>query len=135
MIQIHDLSFGYSKRNLLFKNLHLNLAKGHIYGLLGKNGAGKSTLLKNMIGLSFPLKGLVSINGLNVAHRSPQVLENLYFIPEEIYVPAVTATQFVKSTAVFYPHLTKQNFIIICRNLKCPAKPCWINFLSGSRKK
>ncbi len=103
MIQIHDLSFGYSKRNLLFKNLHLSLAKGHIYGLLGKNGAGKSTLLKNMIGLAFPLQGSVLIDGLNVTSRSPQVLENLFFIPEEIYVPAVTSAQFVNSTAGFYP--------------------------------
>ena len=51
MIKINNLNFGYSKNNLLFKNLSMQLSAGHIYGLLGKNGAGKSTLLKNMAGL------------------------------------------------------------------------------------
>ncbi|MDB5262541.1 MAG: transporter ATP-binding protein [Adhaeribacter sp.] len=110
MIQIENLSFGYSKRAILFKDLHLSLSKGHIYGLLGKNGAGKSTLLKNIIGLAFPFKGSVHINGLTVANRSPQVLENLYFIPEEIYVPAVTAAKFVSSTAGFYPNFNVAEF-------------------------
>ena len=54
MIEIKDLSFGYSRKKLLYKNLNLKLNAGNIYGLLGKNGAGKSTLLKMIIGLLFP---------------------------------------------------------------------------------
>ncbi len=53
MIEVQNLSFGYKKRKLLYKNLSLKLEVGSIYGLLGKNGAGKSTLLKNFIGLLF----------------------------------------------------------------------------------
>ena len=59
MIEIKNLTFGYSKSSLSFKNLNLTLEAGHIYGLLGKNGAGKSTLLKNIAGLVYPLTGIV----------------------------------------------------------------------------
>ena len=63
MIEVKNLSFGYKKRKLLYKNLNLNLQVGNIYGLLGKNGAGKSTLLKNFTGLLFPKQGELSVNG------------------------------------------------------------------------
>ncbi len=110
MIQINSLSFGYPHKPLLFKDLTLALNKGHIYGLLGKNGAGKSTLLKNMIGLAFPQKGNCLYNGLNVANRPVSVLEDIYFIAEELYVPSLTPVQFVTSTAGFYPRFHQGDF-------------------------
>lgn len=36
MIDIEDLSFGYKRKKLLYKNLSLKLEAGSIYGLLGK---------------------------------------------------------------------------------------------------
>jgi ABC-2 type transport system ATP-binding protein len=110
MIKINHLSFGYRNKPLLFKDLSLHLSKGHIYGLLGKNGAGKSTLLKNMTGLAFPEKGSCLVNGTNVAGRPVSVLEDIYFIAEELYVPALTPAQFVGNTAVFYPKFSKSDF-------------------------
>ena len=41
------------------KDLNLELAPGHIWGLLGPNGIGKTTLLKCMAGLSTPDSGSV----------------------------------------------------------------------------
>jgi len=110
MIQIENLSFGYSKKTLLFKDLNLSLNKGHIYGLLGKNGAGKSTLLKNMTGLAFPQKGICRYNGVNVANRPVSVLEDIYFIAEELYVPSLTPVRFVSNTAGFYPKFSQADF-------------------------
>jgi ABC-2 type transport system ATP-binding protein len=110
MIQINSLSFGYRHKSLLFKDLNLYLNKGHIYGLLGKNGAGKSTLLKNITGLAFPAKGNCLFNGINVADRPVSVLEDIYFIAEELFVPSLTPDQFVKSTAGFYPKFNKDDY-------------------------
>jgi ABC-2 type transport system ATP-binding protein len=110
MIKINHLSFGYRDKPLLFKDLSLHLSKGHIYGLLGKNGAGKSTLLKNMTGLAFPEKGSCLVNGTNIAGRPVSVLEDIYFIAEELYVPALTPSQFVSNTAAFYPGVSKNDF-------------------------
>jgi len=110
MIKINHLSFGYRNKPLLFKDLNLHLSKGHIYGLLGKNGAGKSTLLKNMTGLAFPKKGSCLVNGASIADRPVSVLEDIYFIAEELYVPSLTPAQFVRNTAVFYPRFSKNDF-------------------------
>jgi len=110
MIKVAKLTFGYSKKALLFEHLDLDLEVGHIYGLLGKNGAGKSTLLKNIAGLAFPLAGNCTVNGFNSANRLPAFLQELFFIPEEIYMPSLTATQFIKSTAHFYPKFNESQF-------------------------
>lgn len=37
----------------------LTLARGKIYGLVGKNGAGKTTLMRLIAGLAFPMAGTV----------------------------------------------------------------------------
>ena len=79
MIEINNLSFGYSRKKLLYKNLRLTLETGNIYGLLGRNGAGKSTLLKNIIGLLYPLEGNISVNGHVPGKRQPNFLETIYF--------------------------------------------------------
>jgi ABC-2 type transport system ATP-binding protein len=110
MIEIKTLSFAYPHKPLLFKDLDLTLNKGHIYGLLGKNGAGKSTLLKNITGLAFPAKGSCLFNGVNVANRPVSVLEDIYFIAEELYVPSLTPVQFVANTAGFYPKFSQSDF-------------------------
>jgi ABC-2 type transport system ATP-binding protein len=110
MIEIKSLSFGYGRKPLLFENLSLYLNRGHIYGLLGKNGAGKSTLLKNITGLAFPVKGACLLNGINVAVRPVSVLEDIYFIAEELFVPSLSPVQFVSNTAGFYPKFSKSDF-------------------------
>jgi ABC-2 type transport system ATP-binding protein len=110
MIAIKSLSFGYRHKPLLFKDLDLSLQQGHIYGLLGKNGAGKSTLLKNMVGLAHPEKGSCFFNGINVSGRPVSVLEDVYFLAEELFVPSLTPEQFVKSTAGFYPKFSNADF-------------------------
>ncbi|WP_205504600.1 ABC transporter ATP-binding protein [Rufibacter psychrotolerans] len=135
MIHIHNLSFGYKKGNLLFQNLHLSLSRGHIYGLLGKNGAGKSTLLKNMIGLAYPRAGTCTIDGADASRRSPQVLENLFFLPEEIYVPALTTAQFVANTACFYPNFNEQEFYGYLTEFEVPRQGRLDKLSFGQQKK
>ena len=110
MIQIQNLSFGYKKKRLLYKNLNLTLQAGSIYGLLGKNGAGKSTLLKNLTGLLFPTEGSIDINGYSPKKRLPAFLQTIYFIPEEVNVPGLTINRYMNLFAPFYPLFNKEAF-------------------------
>jgi ABC-2 type transport system ATP-binding protein len=135
MIQIKDLNFGYTRKHLLFKDLNLDLSNGHIYGLLGKNGAGKSTLLHNLTGLAYPKSGACYINGINSADRSVAVLEDLYFIPEEIYVPSVTADRFVKDTAHFYPKFNEEQYYNYLGEFDIPAGAILDKMSFGQQKK
>ncbi|MDB5278294.1 MAG: transporter ATP-binding protein [Ferruginibacter sp.] len=109
MIQIENLSFGYNQKKLLYKNLTLNLEEGSIYGLLGKNGAGKSTLLKNLVGLLFPTIGNITINGYSPKKRLPAFLQTIYFIPEEVNIPALTIHKYMHLFAP-YPAFNKEQF-------------------------
>ncbi|WP_018479015.1 ABC transporter ATP-binding protein [Pontibacter roseus] len=135
MIHIQNLSFGYSRRLPLFRNLNLTLRQGHIYGLFGKNGAGKSTLLKNMVGLVFPQEGSCQVNGYEASKRYPAMLEDLFFIPEEIYLPALTARQFVASTALFYPRFSEADFYRCLSEFDVPQDAVLDKLSYGQQKK
>ncbi|MDO6390415.1 ABC transporter ATP-binding protein [Pontibacter sp. BT731] len=135
MIEIENLSFGYSRKSLLFRNLNLKLQEGHIYGLLGKNGAGKSTLLKNMVGLVSPMEGSCQVNGFDSCKRQPAMLENLYFIPEEIYMPSLTAKQFVANTAPFYPFFDEDAFYRYLSEFEVPTHAVFSKMSFGQQKK
>jgi ABC-2 type transport system ATP-binding protein len=110
MLKIKELSFAYPRKPLLFQDLNLDLSDGHIYGLLGKNGAGKSTLLKNMIGLAFPSKGNCLFKGIDVSGRPVQMLEDIFFIAEDLFVPSLTPLHFLDRTAGFYPGFDRDLF-------------------------
>ncbi|MGV8877987.1 MAG: ATP-binding cassette domain-containing protein [Sphingobacteriaceae bacterium] len=56
----------------------MDLACGHIYGLLGKNGEGKSTLLKCMAGLVFTQQGEYLLDGVLILRHLPSTLERLF---------------------------------------------------------
>jgi ABC-2 type transport system ATP-binding protein len=135
MIQISNLSFGYKSKPLLFEDLNLNLTEGHIYGLLGKNGAGKSTLLKNMAGLAFPAKGKCLYKGVNVSSRPISVLEDIYFIAEELFVPSLTPIQFAERTGCFYPQFSKSNFDDYLKMLNVAAFAAMDKLSFGQQKK
>lgn len=103
MISIKNLNFGYKKNQLLFRDLNLELHAGNIYGLFGMNGAGKTTLLKHMAGLLFPKTGECRIFEKDVKERLPEVMANIYVIPEEFVLPPVSIQTFVDLHAPFYP--------------------------------
>jgi ABC-2 type transport system ATP-binding protein len=117
MIEIREVSFGYSRRKMLYKNLTLTLESGTIYGLLGKNGAGKSTLLKNLIGLLFPAKGKINVNSFEPKRRQPSFLQTIYFIPEEVYVPSLTIKGYRNLFAPFYPGFEDEKFSLYLKEL------------------
>ena len=50
LVEVKDLSFGYTKENILFKNISFALSRGETIGIIGKNGKGKSTLLNTIAG-------------------------------------------------------------------------------------
>ncbi|RYE24087.1 MAG: ABC transporter ATP-binding protein, partial [Sphingobacteriaceae bacterium] len=111
------------------------LQEGHIYGLLGKNGAGKSTLLKNIAGLVFPQSGTCEVNGYNASKRLPAFLQNLFFIPEEVYMPALTAKQFAKSTGHFYPGFEVDAFEKMLAEFDVPNDALLNKLSFGQQKK
>jgi ABC-2 type transport system ATP-binding protein len=135
MIQFNNLSFGYSSKKLLYKNLSLSIESGSIYGLLGKNGAGKSTLLKNMVGTLFPLEGNVMINGMNPQSRKPSFLQTIYYIAEDVYVPSLTIKQYHNLFSPFYPLFNEENFYRYLQELEVSVDGKLNKLSFGQQKK
>lgn len=106
MIDVKHLSFSYRKGKNVFSGLDLTLTEGHVYGLLGKNGAGKSTLLKLLCGLLFPKQGELTVMGYCPRERKPSFLSDLFFIPEEIFLPEMKMPEYARLIAPFYPRFS-----------------------------
>jgi ABC-2 type transport system ATP-binding protein len=135
MIHLDRVSFGYSKRQMLFEELSLKLDQGHIYGLLGKNGAGKSSLLRNMAGLLYPFSGNVEVAGFQPAKRQPSFLQNIFFVPEEIYLPNVTIEKYLDIYAPFYPKFSEAEFMKFIQVFDIPHGNKLMGMSFGQKKK
>ena len=88
-----------------------SLEKGRVYGLLGKNGVGKSTLLYLMCGLLTPKHGRVMYHGVDTRRRLPETLRDVFLVPEEFDLPAVSLVQFVELNSPFYPNFSKEDMM------------------------
>lgn len=62
MIELKNLSIGYSRDTPLMTDVNYVFDDNKIYGILGKSGYGKSTLLKTIAGLLKPISGEVIID-------------------------------------------------------------------------
>jgi ABC-2 type transport system ATP-binding protein len=135
MIRIENLTFWYSKKNQVFDNLDLELESGHIYGLMGKNGAGKTTLFKLICGLSFPKSGIVSVDGRTPADRQPGFLADIFLVPEEISVPALTPGKFAEINGGFYLGFDQSRFSELLEKFELDAGQNCLRMSNGQRKK
>jgi len=135
MIQIENLHFSYSKKKALFTELDLQLRPGKIYGLLGKNGTGKSTLLKLIIGGLFPDAGRVQVDQFEARKRTPAMLEDIYFLPEEHDHPAISIEDYVAAYAPFYPRFDASRFQELLSLFEVDNNAHFSNLSFGQKKK
>ncbi len=103
MVSIQDLSFAFKKNDPLFSGLSLELKPGNTYGLFGLNGAGKTTLLNHITGMLFPASGVCNVLGKPARERRPEVLSELFIVPEQFELPSLTANNYIDLHAPFYP--------------------------------
>ncbi|AVM57647.1 ABC transporter ATP-binding protein [Bacteroides heparinolyticus] len=112
MLQVENISFSYrrGKKDVL-DDFSLSLEKGRVYGLLGKNGAGKSTLLYLMSGLLTPKHGKVIYHDVDVRRRLPITLRDMFLVPEEFELPAISLVSYVELNSPFYPRFSKEDMM------------------------
>lgn len=112
MLQVENISFSYrrGKKDVL-DDFSLSLEKGRVYGLLGKNGAGKSTLLYLMSGLLTPKHGKVIYHDVDVRRRLPITLQDMFLVPEEFELPAISLVSYVELNSPFYPRFSKEDMM------------------------
>lgn len=112
MIEIKDLAFSYGKTPVL-KNITTTLEEGRIYGLLGENGVGKTTFLTLLCGLKRVESGSIVTDGENPFDRTPSLLRNQFYLPDEVLPVAARAEVFAKDRGQFWPGYDHSRFLEI----------------------
>lgn len=107
MINLEHLSYSYRKGPDAVNDATGRVTPG-IWLLLGENGAGKTTLLKLMAGLLRPRTGVCQLNGEETALHAPSVMRRLFFLPDELEVPAQTVRALAATDGIFYPNFNQE---------------------------
>ena len=135
MIQIDNISFNYAgSSNKVFSDFSLQLSENNIYGLLGKNGTGKSTLLYLISGLLHAKKGSITYDGIETCKRRPEVLEEMFIVPEEFELPDTTLDEYVRINSPFYPRFSREVLDSCLNDFELPTT-LKLNSLSMGQKK
>jgi len=71
LLKVKNLSFGYTKENLLLKNFSLELKRGEIKAVVGESGAGKSTLFELILKTLKPLDGTIVVASCSQVFQDP----------------------------------------------------------------
>ena len=108
MLQVADVSFRYAARGEAAFSLHdvsVAIERGTLTGLLGPNGCGKTTLLTLMAGVRRPDRGVVTLDGADVATLSRrQIARRVAVVPQETH-PAFDYTAMEMVLMGRHPHL------------------------------
>lgn len=81
-ILILDNVYKSIKKKEIVKGISFSIAEGEVLGFLGPNGAGKSTTLRMIVGLSFPTKGKILIDGYSITKDHTKAMSKVGCIIE-----------------------------------------------------
>ncbi len=136
MIEVRDLCFHYQgSKHQVFSHFSLSLDPGRVYGLLGKNGTGKSTLLYLISGLLRPVSGHVAIDGKESRLRLPEMLQEIFIVPEEYAMPDMSFEAFADMMRAFYPHFSDELLHKCLADFEMPERPNLKELSMGQKKK
>ncbi|SEG44205.1 ABC transporter ATP-binding protein [Paenibacillus sp. UNC499MF] len=109
ILEVSGLTKLYRGSGRGIRDVSLRLEAGDVYGLLGPNGAGKTTFLKLVTGLIRADGGTVTLFGVDRSLHHERAMENVGCMIESADVPDfLTAWQYLRQSARFYPELTGQ---------------------------
>ena len=89
VLEVQNLTFGYTKERLLFEEFSICLKKGEIKAIVGESGAGKSTLFELILQQLKPLSGSIK------SARCSQVFQD----PYSSFHPSYTLINQIKDVA------------------------------------
>lgn len=76
-ISFENVSFGYSKDELVLKNLSFKVKKGEKIAIVGETGAGKTTIVKLLMRFYDLNDGEIKIDGVNIAKYDKHSVRSL----------------------------------------------------------
>jgi peptide/nickel transport system ATP-binding protein len=71
VLTIKNLTFGYSKDKLLYRDFSLELDRGELVSIVGKSGSGKSTLFELIAKNLKPINGTIEVGSIGWIFQDP----------------------------------------------------------------
>jgi len=92
VLNIEEITFGYQKEKLIYKNFNLQINKGEIKSIVGSSGSGKSTLFELITNNLKPLKGKINSKKISSIYQDPyssfhptySILEQIEDVTDEL---------------------------------------------------
>ena len=134
MIQIDNLAFSYGSKEVL-RNISMTLETSKIYGLLGENGVGKTTLLTLLCGLKKTQTGTITTDGHDPYKREPSLLQDQYYLPDEVAPLYDKALGWARATGKFWPNFSLDKFETILKEFEVEPDQKMNAMSSGQLKK
>ncbi len=102
MIRLTDLVKRYGNFAAV-DGIHLQVARGELFGLLGPNGAGKTTTIRMIAGILRPTAGTVEVGGINIQTHPLEAKHRMGYIPDRPFVyDKLTGGEFLRFAAALY---------------------------------
>lgn len=87
IIEVENLSFGYTSRSTILKDVSFKVIPGSFLAIAGPNGAGKSTLLNLMCGALRSKTGTIRIDAVPIESYSRRALAAKVAVVRQEFVP------------------------------------------------
>ncbi|KXG73655.1 peptidase domain-containing ABC transporter [Thermotalea metallivorans] len=86
-IEFKNVDFRYGTRELVLKNINLDIEQGQKIALVGESGSGKTTLAKLLMKFYTSEKGDICINGYNIKDiHTEKLRERIAYISQDIFM-------------------------------------------------
>lgn len=141
LLQIKELTGGYTYDMPVLHDVSFNVAPGEIVGLIGLNGAGKSTTIKHVLGLMEPMSGTIGINGKSFLESKEDYRSQYAYIPETpMLYDQLTLWEHLELTAMAYgldESVFKERTNALLKEFRMENKLKWFpsHFSKGMRQK
>lgn len=120
-IRLRGVSKRYGRTEVL-RDIDLDLAPGHVYGLLGANGVGKTTLMSVICNHQFRTAGTIVIDGQDPAENAP-VLEQICFIHEDQrWHDEYRVADLLRAAPLFFPRWNQEQAEHLLRRFSLPRR-------------
>lgn len=97
LLEINQLCKVYRGGVKANDNISLSVREGEVFGLLGPNGAGKTTLVNQIIGITVPTSGSISIAGIDVVAKPGYARQACSFQAQtQVPIAGLTAIQAIE---------------------------------------
>ena len=85
-INIKNLSFEYSKSNIILRKSSITIKPKKIVGLIGESGSGKTTFVNLLTGLLEPSNGKIKIDDFDIHEKLELWHNSIGYVPQDVFL-------------------------------------------------